>query len=441
MKDKKTELTLDDFTNFVKGIGTSKDARTHTGFSRGIRISQALANELYVTNAICQNVVNFPIEDAIQNWRTLLIDDSEEKKEVTDSMKLFDVRGKLEQGLKWMRVFGGAVIIPFIFGDNPSTPLDISKIRPGSLRNLVVLDRYRLTVDRVDPDPFSDNFEKPEFYTILTNSISTTSIRIHHSRVIRLDVRTSTFYESVTENYWGSSIFNTLWNSIAASQNTIQSIENLVYESNIDVFKFDGFNESIKRNSSEAATAKVNIVQEMKSVLNGFVIDMKDSYEKKSNNFSTLPEIYDRFMYNVAGASGIPITRLWGREPAGMSATGDGDEKIYKQLLVRIQENQMRPALDKLDPIILASTVGQGKDFEYIFNPIQPASQAEQLEASLKQSQIDDTYMNMGAIEVLDVQTQLAEAGTYVSMNASRIQKEVDESDNLFPKDDETEDE
>lgn len=423
-------ITTDGFENLLKGIGTSKDARIYNNFTKGIRTTQTLANDLYTYNWICGKAVDVPVCDAIQNWRTLLIEDPKKKKEVEEINKLFNLKGKIEQALKWARVFGGAAIIPIIDGEDLSKPLDISKIKKGSLKNLVVLDRYRLQASDVDNNILSDNFGRPNYY-----QVGSSGQTLHHSRVIRFDGDKPTIYEMERENYWGLSLFTRLWEPISDSQTVSQSISNLIFESNVDVYMIDGLNDLLAEGNDDLAVKRLKLAHEMKSVINGIALDKKDVYDKKTNSFADLANLDDRFMYKVAGAVPMPITRLIGREPAGMSATGEGDEKIYNKSLLSIQNNQISPALDLLDPIIMASAFGIVEYYNYKFNPIQLATPAEQADIDLKRAQLDAIYLADDVVTQIDIKTQLAENKTYVTITSASIEAEANESDVLFPDD------
>src|ERR1700722_7086533 len=48
----------------------------------------------------------------------------------------------LNQTIKWSRLYGGAMVVPIIDGQDPSTPLKIDKISRGQFQGLLVLDRW-----------------------------------------------------------------------------------------------------------------------------------------------------------------------------------------------------------------------------------------------------------------------------------------------------------
>ena len=57
--------------------------------------------------------------------------------------------------------------------------------------------------------------------------------------------------------------------------------------------------------------------------------------------FTGLPDVYDRVMMDVAGAAKTPVTKLFGRSPAGMNATGESDMNNYYDYIDGLRENQL----------------------------------------------------------------------------------------------------
>jgi hypothetical protein len=76
----------------------------------------------------------------------------------------------------------------------------------------------------------------------------------------------------------------------------------------------------------------------------------------------------DSAMMDMAGATCIPATRLFGRSPAGMNSTGESDEKMYRQTLEHERAIHITPALERLIPIVCHSAIGRfpkGARFKY----------------------------------------------------------------------------
>jgi len=418
MKNPIIAFVKDGFKNIMKGIGTSKDPRTSTLYEMGLRITQITANNLYIYNWLAAKVVDIPIDDATRKWRNLLIPDADKKKEIEESLKKFDVKGNVNLSSKWARVFGGSVILAIMENEDPEEPLVIENIKKESLRNFIVLDRYNIYPAEINRNILSANFGKPEYYTVARNGQ-----QIHHSRLYKLHGVLSTIMELEQQNYWGNSIFTTIFEPISDSGIVTQSISNLIYESNVDVYRISGLNALVAEGQDELVVKRLKLAHEMKSIINGIALDKEDEYDKKTNSFMQLPQISDRFIQRVAGASNIPVTRLLGVSPAGQNATGEADMLNYYDYIQSLQENELRPIIDWMDSIILAST-GFTDPFEYEFKPLKQLTEIEQATVDFQIAQRDQIYLDQDIIESSDVMSELAEQGTYVSIDENRVEEE-----------------
>jgi len=412
-----SKYSEDGFKNVVKGLGTSKDGREFTTYQMGIRIDQELANNLYTYNWLARKVVDVPIDDGTRKWRTLLIPDADKKKEVEGSLKEFDVKGNINLAFKWARVFGGSVIISIIEGEDLEQPLNIENIRSESLKNFIVLDRYNIYPEIINRDILSSNFGKPEFYTVVRGGQ-----HIHHTRLFKIDGDLTTIRETEQNNYWGTSIYSRGLEQITDSGVVSQSISNLVYESNVDVYRINGLNALVAEQKDNIVINRLKLAHEMKSIINAVALDKEDEYDKKTNSFMQLPQIDDRFIQKVSGAYDIPVTRLLGISPGGQNSTGESDMLNYYDNVQSSQENDLRPAIDWMDNIIVSS-LGL-EEFEYEFKPLKQLTEAEQAEVNLKNAQRDQIYLGEGIIEPSDSMAELAENGTYISIDENRVEEE-----------------
>ncbi|MFQ8761936.1 MAG: anti-CBASS protein Acb1 family protein [Intestinimonas sp.] len=63
---------------------------------------------------------------------------------------------------------------------------------------------------------------------------------------------------------------------------------------------------------------------------------------------------------DLSGASRIPVTKLFGRSPAGMNATGESDLRNYYDYVDTLREAKLRPILEKLLPVPGHVSLGGG---------------------------------------------------------------------------------
>ena len=80
-------------------------------------------------------------------------------------------------------------------------------------------------------------------------------------------------------------------------------------------------------------------------------------------------------MMDMAGAAEIPATKLFGRSPQGLNATGESDLRNYYEMIAQLQERSLRPALEKLLPVMAISCWGEvPPDLEIVFAPLMTTS-------------------------------------------------------------------
>ena len=86
-------------------------------------------------------------------------------------------------------------------------------------------------------------------------------------------------------------------------------------------------------------------------------------------------------MMDMAGAAEIPATKLFGRSPQGMNATGESDLRNYYDMISSLQERQLRPALERLLPVMALSCWGYiPEDLEIVFEPVSTSTPLERAE-------------------------------------------------------------
>lgn len=81
---------------------------------------------------------------------------------------------------------------------------------------------------------------------------------------------------------------------------------------------------------------------------------------------------------DISGAAEIPVTKLFGRSPSGLNATGESDLQNYYDMIAEKQEAVLRPILNKVLPPFIISTIGSlPEDFDFDFDPVAEPSDKE----------------------------------------------------------------
>lgn len=381
------KLTLDEFVNPLARSGAGMPnllEATEYPLTRFTQNWQVL-NSLYRSHWVVQKIINTIPQDMMKNGYDFQSDiNPDQIQKISKIIRQTRLHSKILNGLYWGRLYGGAAGIIMIDGeaDRMDEPLDLDRVMPGAFKGLLIMDRWSgiqpsadLITDITDPD-----FGMPEYYEV-TLPEGQGVIQLHNSRVCRFTGREMPYLEKLAENYWGTSEMEHVFSELKKRDNVSWNIALLTFMANIRVMKMDGMEQLMAYGGGKQQEALYNTLEGLNMMLNNNgiqILGKDDSYESHQYTFSGLGEVYDRFMMDVSGACGIPVTKLFGRSPAGMNSTGDADMDNYYDTIEQSQESQLRPVLDKLLPIVCMSALGAvPDDLDYIFNPVRRPSNDE----------------------------------------------------------------
>ena len=141
--------------------------------------------------------------------------------------------------------------------------------------------------------------------------------------------------------------------------------EATTFRANTDTMEVENLNQLFSLTSSEQQRRFWNTMQAqsvMKSNFGMQLVNKGDQITNTQYSFAGLPEVYDSMCLDLAGAARIPVTKLFGRSPAGMNATGESDLRNYYDYVDTLRESKLRPILEKLLPILCFSLWGSVPD-------------------------------------------------------------------------------
>lgn len=293
------------------------------------------------------------------------------------------LRANLLRGLNWGRLYGGAVGLMMIEGQDDryslEQPLDIDSIMPGDFKGLLITDRW----SGVYPDvslvsELGHEFGLPEYYKFQANQYGLENFnsiyRVHHSRIIRFTGCELPEWERVAEVYWGSSVLEAIIEDLKRWDSTSTNMCGLIFLKNILVHKKEGLPQLLAATNQKTKQDFQSTMEAQTALMNNFgryVISEKDEMEILNFSLTDVPEAYELFKQNLSGASKIPLNILFGQDERGMSSTGEGDVENWDHVIETEQDNVLRPILNKLKPVLLMSSIGKvPRKAKYSFNPI-----------------------------------------------------------------------
>jgi phage-related protein (TIGR01555 family) len=350
---------------------------------------------LYRSSWIIRKVIDVIPEDMLKDFPSLSTENTpEEVKKFDKVIRSTGTQTQMMRGLKWGRLFGGAVSLIAIRGAvDLMEPLDPEDIDLNSYRGLIPYDRWSGVfpgAEIVDDIDFPMDYGLPEYYTITTER---GTMNVHHSRVIRHIGRDLPEWERQAELYWGLSECELVYEELKKRDYISWNISSLVTRAQILAIKDPELaqKQSGATMSTRGWNSYLNRMTEIAEGLNnqGLLVMGKDGQlESFSYSFAGLSDIQNNVMLDVSGACEIPVSRLFGRTISGLGQTGEGDLQIYYDTIEQKRNRELGPVMDKLFPIICMSTFGKiPKDLDYTFTPVRTMSQKDKQDLAQKSAE------------------------------------------------------
>lgn len=390
----------------------------------------ALLNSLYRDNWVVQNVVGIIPDDMTKKWFAPAgAVGPEHLKELDRVQRVTALRERVNEGLRWGRLYGGAAGLIMIRGQEGmlDQPLELESIYPGTFQGLYILDRWQGVVPGMEL-VFEGGEPVPAYYSI-TDAKGNTVAKVHHSRLVRFTGRDLPFLERVAELYWGESEVEALYNDVVKHDNVAANMAALTFRANVDTMEVQNLDQLFSVTSGEQQRRFWNVMQAqsvMKSNFGMQLVNRGDQIKNTQYTFTGLQEVYDSMCLDLSGASRIPVTKLFGRSPAGMNATGESDLRNYYDYVDTLREAKLRPILEKLLPVLAMSAWGAVPDgLDITFPPLWTPTAAEVAEIALKKAQaIRDTFQ-AGLFRADTAQRELKKLADETGMFDSISEEEI----------------
>lgn len=369
----------------------------------GGAFSHQLALAAFMSSGMLRKVITIPAADRTQKWRdwqadkdTIALIEKEEKR--------LGLRAKVKAAEVLRGVGGGALLI--VTAGDHSQPLTPESIRAGGIVAINLLSRWQIQGRDWDTDLASPTYGAPAMFSI---SGAKGEQRIHPSRVIafRGDPIPAGAAVSHEDAYWGDCRLLRVFTEVQRSDQTQAWFSALVQKAKLLRVGIPNLTDFTATEDGRAKlNSRVQLIAEGESALNATVYDAGDGRENGGEQITDyqitwagIPAVMDAFDQRVSAVSDIPFTRLMGRSPAGMNATGQHDTDNWNSAVSDGQENETRPCLEVLDPALLRSAgVANPSEVTWRWAPLWTPTEQQEAETFDKTMDAVAKLQNTGAI-------------------------------------------
>lgn len=383
----------DGFQNFVARLGLSEDnTLARSGYQPGSYLTRdrMQLEDMYRTSWLVGRMVNVVAEDMVRGGIDIQAQwDVGKTGELWQAYRRLGCPGRLSDAIKWARLYGGALAVLLVDGDDLGEPLDIAAIGKGRFRGLHVLDRWQLTPSTELITELGPLLGYPEYYTVNSGE-GMDSQQIHHSRVLRFIGAELPWQQRRTEQHWGASVVEQAYDRLLAYDSATQGSANLLYKSFLRVIGVEGLR-AILATGGRAETALVKqfeMIRQMQSNEGITLLDKNDTFYTTGYTFAGMYDALQAFAEQIAGATGIPLVRLLGQSPKGFSS-GESDLRTYYDTISTLQDDDLRPALDVVFAVLARHLWGEAlpDGFTFTFDSLMQPSEMDKAQIATADAQ------------------------------------------------------
>lgn len=201
----------------------------------------------------------------------------------------------------------------------------------------------------------------------------------------------------------------------------------------------DGIDQLFSLGGTQMQNRFWNVIQAQSVLQSNFgtrIVNKGDKFNQYQYAFSGLRDVYEVLLLDVAGAARIPASRLFGRQPTGLNATGEADLINYDNYIEEVRESDFKPIVDKLLPIMALSEWGEiPDDLEATYDAIRSPNELDKATiAQRKVGSLVDVF-NQNGIPMDVLLKELKALGPVTGMFESITDEMITEYSGLFKAD------
>lgn len=340
--------------------------------------------------------------------------------------------------IRWSRLYGGAIGVIMIDGQDVASPLRPQTVTQGAFKGVLPLSRWELlpTVEQMI-DNLGPGLGNPEVYKVGPMALGLQGQTIHHSRVIRMEGVRLPYYQRVAEQGWGLTIVEPMFDRLLAFDSASTGAAQLIFKAYLRTLKVDGLRKILAAggDAEKALLKNVDFIRRFQSSEGLTLVDGEDDFQTHSYTFAGLDDVLLQFGQQLAGATEIPLVRLFGQSPAGLNSTGESDTRNYYDSIKAKQESKLRAPVSKVLDIAYRSATGEAppSGFNYTFNALWQMSEKDKSDIAKSVAESVGGMYDAGIIDRPTALRELKQSSEVTGIFSNITEEQIAEAENEPP--------
>ena len=406
MLDNASTVNEDGYKNVLSGLAGAQDVASRGSYAADPMLGKQQLEAIFSSDGLGRRIVELAAEESLRQWLTIAGDEGQA---VLDAMESSGVQRLVTDAYVWSRLYGGAVILRLLDdGGALEKPLDRTRLR--RVLGYRVYDRHKVTWTTADleQDELSPNFGQPAFYTIQPSN-GLPPRRVHVSRLCVLDGARLPEDVRQQNSGWGASTLQGVWTYLMRTGQNYGYAGNIMRDFVQAVLSVNGLTQMLAAGQDKLVADRVQLLDLSRSILNTMILDAEnETYTKQASSVAGLSDLMDRFNEALCAVTGYPMTKLFGRSPAGMNATGESDLRNYYDMLASDQKTHLSPVMEEIVRDIYSAKEGPTRGVEpeawsIKWNSLWQPTEAEIATTRKTVAETDQMYIQNGVLTGAEV--------------------------------------
>lgn len=406
---------LDSLVSLLTGLGDpSRDKSKSFSFSRP-KESREQVHAAYQGDALSALIVDIVPYEVFRVPVQVKMDDTKAAELAAEWLVDSGALDAVERAIKSARLDGGAAVY-INTGADPASPVE-----PGEVPLWVefeVFSRFDLYVAKRYADPQRANYGKPSVYRTherIRGGLVMPAKDIHVTRLAIFqgiesfakdeEQASGNISEQSDLQDWGFSVLARVMEISSLYGASWLSLSQVLIDGAQVLLKLKGLTDLLRSPDGRNSVARrLLITDTARSNARAVALDAdNEDLVRQAYAFGNVADVLDRLQQHVSMVAGVPVTKLFGRSPAGLNATGKSDTEMFYNQVRTLQERKCRPALEQILGFALAlpegPTNGQVPESYVVgFGPLEEPSAVEQATLRKTQAETDAIYTNAGVL-------------------------------------------
>jgi len=432
-------VTNDSFVNFAHklGIGADNALTSGTYGYNPITRNRILLEWMYRGSWLAGVAIDVVADDMTRNGVDFVNEMGPAEAEAIEHEAInLNIWGQTNETIRWSRLYGGSIAVMLVDGQDPATPLRLETVGKDQFKGLLVLDRWMIEPSLEDlVTDYGPHLGLPKYYKVQSNAPALRGKTIHHSRLAyRLEGVQLPYQQRLTENLWGISVLERLYDRMIAFDSASTGAAQLVFKAFLRTLSIEGM-----REIAAAGGAPLNGLMQYTELMRRYqgiegitLIDAKDDFEVQGSGtaISGVDGVLTQLAQQICGALQMPMTKVFGMSPGGLNSTGDSDDHNYDDNIKQQQNRHCLVGITTIYKLIAQSKeINLPDNFALAFTSLTELTDVQKSDVAAKTAETVNKAVDGGLIGRRTALLELRQSSRITGIFTNITQEVIDAAD------------